>query len=204
MKIYEVTQASVIKDSQNSILSVQVSGFAASSGWTNPRLSDSNDANKEKDGILELIFEADKSTERSLPVLTPVTASKNITIDDNYSIDAVIVRSRSRDITIHSSQFITYTALATAQADSLNKVERVRALPGFTYRDYSDLTTIPTSEEEVWGWVQRLKEDWKGVVKTKPDGELEEKKTQLARETDLVIEEPIPRNIYGSGVFGQY
>lgn len=105
MKIFQVTQVTVIKHSDSPLrLCIQASGFAASSGWTNPRLDNSADPAPE-DAVLDFSFDADRPTGIFLPVLTPISASIEVT--PSTGADAVIVSSRTNSITVHASEFIT-------------------------------------------------------------------------------------------------
>ncbi|MBT9313959.1 hypothetical protein [Leptothoe spongobia] len=105
MKIFQVTQVTVIKHSESPLrLCIQASGFAASSGWTNPRLNNSVDPAPE-DAVLDFSFDADRPTGIALPVLTPISAS--IEVAPSTGADAVIVSGRINSITVHASEFIT-------------------------------------------------------------------------------------------------
>lgn len=103
MKIFSVNSVTVTRISEKPLrLSIQADGFAATSGWTNPRLDGSVDPNP-SDDILVFTFDADRPTGISLPVLTPITAALHV--DPQNGVDAVIVSARTNSITIHSSQF---------------------------------------------------------------------------------------------------
>ncbi|MEM9264446.1 MAG: hypothetical protein AAGA46_02880 [Cyanobacteria bacterium P01_F01_bin.13] len=105
MKILQVTQVTVIKHSESPLqLSIQVSGLTATSGWQNPRLDNSADPNP-KDAVLEFSFDADRPTGTVLQVLTPISASVEVT--PSNGADAVIVSARTNSITVHASEFIT-------------------------------------------------------------------------------------------------
>lgn len=91
-------------------LSIQATGLAATSGWTNPRLDGSADPNP-ADAVFEFSFDADRPTGIALEALTPITAALHV--DAPTGVDAVIVSSRTNSITVHSSQFVP---IPTAQA----------------------------------------------------------------------------------------
>lgn len=103
MKILQVTQVTVIKQSDNPLsLFIQASGLAASTGWINPRLDGSKDPNPE-DAVLEFSFEADRPGGITLPVLTPITASAVVT--PKNGADAIVVAARTNSVTVHASEF---------------------------------------------------------------------------------------------------
>lgn len=105
MKIFQVTQVNVIKQSESPLkLIIQVMGLAASTGWTNPRLDNSADPTP-ADAVLEFSFEADRPSGIVLPVITPIAAS--IEVNPSNGADAVIVSSRTNSITVHASEFMT-------------------------------------------------------------------------------------------------
>ncbi len=105
MKVFQVTQVTVIKQSESPLrLVIQVMGLAASSGWTNPRLDNSDDPTP-ADAVLELSFEADRPSGIVLPVITPIAASTEVS--PSNEVDAIIVSSRTNSITVHASEFMT-------------------------------------------------------------------------------------------------
>lgn len=155
MKIFQVTQVTVIKHGESpATLCIQASGLAASSGWTNPRLDNAADPNPE-DAVLEFSFDADRPTGVVLPVLTPISASVNITPENGA--DAVIVTARTNSITVHASEFKTLptdsgpiTTLALGEEDPVvstraageeGPVASTRAL------GEEDFTTLALGEE---------------------------------------------------------
>ena len=122
MKVYQVSQVSVIKVSESPlVLNIQVSGLAATTGWTNPRLENSGDPNPD-DAILEFCFEADRPSGPVLPVLTPIMVC--VDVQPTNGADAVIISSRTNSITVHAAEFMT---------------------PGSSY---PGLTTLAIGEEE--------------------------------------------------------
>ncbi len=105
MKVFRVTQVTVIKQSESPLrLIIQVMSLAASSGWTNPRLENSADPTP-ADAVLEFSFEADRPSGIVLPVLTPISASTEVS--PSNGADAVIVSARTNSITVHASKFLT-------------------------------------------------------------------------------------------------
>ena len=105
MKVFRVTQVTVIKQSESPLrLVIQVMGLAASSGWTNPRLDNSADLNP-ADAVLEFSFEADRPSGIVLPVLIPIAASTEVSPSNRA--DAVIVSARTNSITVRASEFLT-------------------------------------------------------------------------------------------------
>lgn len=77
-------------------LSVTVSGFATTSGWSDPDLVPMEKKLSE-DGILDLNFVATPPKGASLPVLTPITAS-TVWADDIERLVGVKVYSRTEDV----------------------------------------------------------------------------------------------------------
>ncbi len=118
MKLFQVTQVRVLKQSESPLtLCIQVSGLAASSGWTNPRLDNSADPNP-ADAVLVFSFEADVPTGVRLPVLTPISAAIEVTPANGA--DAVIVSARSNELVVHASCFLSpappnFTTLALGE-----------------------------------------------------------------------------------------
>lgn len=106
MKIYSVTQVTVIKKSDSPTLQIHAMGMVASTGgWTNPRLDNSADSNP-SDPVLEFSFEADYDPSAlMLPVLTPISAA--IEFVPKNEAAAVIVSGRTNSITVHASEFIS-------------------------------------------------------------------------------------------------
>lgn len=118
MKLFQVTDVRVMKRNESPLqLYIQVSGLAASSGWTNPRLDNSADPDPE-DGVLVFSFEADRPTGISLPVLTPIAA--DIEVTPNNGADAVVVVARTNQLVVHASCFMAaqppeFTTLAVGE-----------------------------------------------------------------------------------------
>ncbi len=109
MKVYQVSQVSVIKVSESPlVLNIQVSGLAATTGWTNPRLDNSADPNPD-DAVLEFCFEADRPSGPVLPVLTPIMVC--VDFQPTNGADAVIISARTNSITVHAAEF--YPGLTT-------------------------------------------------------------------------------------------
>lgn len=109
MKVFSVNQVTVIKVSESPLrLSVQASGLTSTSGWSNPRLDNSEDPSP-KDAVLEFSFDADRPEGATLQVLTPIHAS--IDVKPANGADAVIVKSRTNSITVHASEFVVQAAL---------------------------------------------------------------------------------------------
>lgn len=105
MKIFSVHSVMVTKLSDSPLaFYIQAQGLVASTGWTNPKLDNSADPDPD-DRIYDFIFEAERPSGVSLPVLNSIQAT--ITIQPKSDVDAVIVSSRTNSITIHSSQFMT-------------------------------------------------------------------------------------------------
>jgi hypothetical protein len=102
MLIFEVTQVTVIKASSSPLkLEIHASGFAATSGWTNPKLDPV--ATPPGDPILEFNFDATPPDGISLPVLTPIQAATEV--EPPNPVAGVTVIARTNRITIHASQF---------------------------------------------------------------------------------------------------
>ena len=102
MKIYSVTLVQVVKISDSPLaLSIRAAGFAATTGWKNPRLDPVPTPAGEQ--ILEFNFEADPPSGISLPVLTPISAT--VDVEPPHPVAAVTVFSRTNSITVHVSEF---------------------------------------------------------------------------------------------------
>jgi hypothetical protein len=102
MLIFEVTHVTVIKASSSPLkLEIHASGFAATSGWTNPKLDPV--ATPPGDPILEFNFDATPPDGISLPVLTPIQAATEV--EPPNPVAGVTVIARTNRITIHASQF---------------------------------------------------------------------------------------------------
>jgi hypothetical protein len=101
MKIFQVVEVAVLKIDKQ--LHIFANGMAATTGWTNPRLT-ADDPNPD-DAVLEFAFEADRPSGVSLPVLMPISTS--LTIDVEKDVDGVIVKARSNSVTVHVSEFQT-------------------------------------------------------------------------------------------------
>ncbi|MEM9089619.1 MAG: hypothetical protein AAGC93_12840 [Cyanobacteria bacterium P01_F01_bin.53] len=121
MKIFQVTQVRVIKQSESPLtLCIQVSGLTASAGWTNPRLDNSEDPDPD-DAVLAFSFDADRPTGPVIQVLTPISAS--IVVNPANGADAVIVSARSNSLVVHASCFVSpeptppITTLAVGEED---------------------------------------------------------------------------------------
>ncbi len=105
MRIFSVVQVVVAKISDSPLtLHIQALGMTATSGWTNPRLDNSEDPNPQ-DAVLEFSFEADRPTGPALQVLTPIMAS--VDVKPKNGADAVVVNARTNSITVHAAEFIT-------------------------------------------------------------------------------------------------
>ena len=104
MKVFKVLRVSVTKITESPLkLSIQAEGLTATSGWTNPRLDNSADPNPD-DSVLEFSFDADKPSDISLPRLTPIMATVDLT--PTNGADGVIVSARINSITVHSGEFL--------------------------------------------------------------------------------------------------
>lgn len=108
MKILQVSSVTVFKQSTSPFtLLIQAHGFAATTGWKNPRLDSSGDPNP-ADAVLEFTFEADKPGGITLQVLTPISATAVVT--SKTPIDAVVVAARTNSITVLAADFISDVA----------------------------------------------------------------------------------------------
>lgn len=105
MKIYQVNSVSVTKQSETPLtLIIHAIGTASSTGWTNPALDGSGDANP-GDAIFEYSFAAAPPAGIALQVLTPLSAT--LVVTPERSVDAVIVYARTNSITVHATEFLT-------------------------------------------------------------------------------------------------
>ena len=129
MKIYRVTSVAVYRSERHLI--VQAAGLASSSGWANARLT-ADDANP-ADKVLEFAFEADPPNGISLPVLFPMIASVTVENDD---AEAVLVRARTNDVTVHATEF-----------QSLKRDRDAASISQLAARDPQVLTTLALGEE---------------------------------------------------------
>jgi len=104
MKIYQVTSVIVYRVSENPLtLSIHASGLAATSGWSNPNLDNSQDPNP-KDDVHEFAFDATKPNGIVLEVLTPISAA--LDFKPKKGASAVVVSARTNSITVHASEFV--------------------------------------------------------------------------------------------------
>ena len=117
MKIYQVTGVVVYRVSDRPLtLSIHATGLAATSGWSNSNLDNSQDPNP-GDDVHEFSFEAAKPNGIALEVLTPISAT--LDFKPNAGAAAIVVSSRTNSITVHASEFIDGSRAGNAFAANL-------------------------------------------------------------------------------------
>lgn len=215
MKIFQVTQVRVIKQSESPLtLCIQVSGMAASAGWTNPRLDNSEDPDPD-DAVLVFSFDADRPTGSVIQVLTPISAS--IVVTPENGADAVIVSARSNRLAVHASCFMSpeptppFTTLAVGEEDPVASTRALGEEDPFTTLAVGEEGPVPSTRafgEEDPVTTLAIGEEGPGPS-TRAFGE-EDPVTTLAvgeegpgPSTRAAGEETPPNPIWG-GPFGQY
>lgn len=115
MLIYSVTQVYVVQNEDPKKLTIHAAGLTATTGWTNPRLVPVEVSVPERPldpAVLQFNFEADRPKGISLPVLTPIQASLEITPEG--PVDAVTVHAHTNSVTVHVSSFAAPAAVSAA------------------------------------------------------------------------------------------